>query len=349
MWQWRVFAIPAAAPFGWRVAVVFLTLSLAVAWIIATHPQWVEYLFPSAAILALAFVVGPLVVALAVFRFLSNWILFGLAAGCGLLIEYLRDRRVNRGDLATFRPVGNIVGLAALLVWLYGLSPPSERFEVRQGAALNERWEACNSQTRQPDATSGRQCIDQALTAWRDAQLAAGYPTNREMPVVIVAAEGGASRSAAWVLSAFRLLDARTDHRFGRFLFAISGVSGGSLGAVSYALAVHQYPEAHGGLDWKAKNVENGLIQLAQGDLLASSIATYFLNDTWRGYSVRYGPRMTAASHSNTRSSATGSGRLDSPSLGALQRAICWRSTSIHLSVYRIFSSMGPMKQRVVD
>ena len=280
MWLWRVSAIAAAAPFGWPVAIALFVMSLGGAWLIANEPQLVEYLHaPSAAIGALALVVGPLVIALSIFRSLANWAIFLVATACSWLIGFLRGKTVNTVDLATFRSLGNVLGLAILLVWLYGLEAPSERFELRHGSALTEPWEACERQPYPPSATSYRQCIDEALVAWRNARLAAGYPSDREMPVVIVAAEGGASRSAAWVLSAFQLLDAKTEHRFGRFLFAISGVSGGSLGAVTYALAVRQYPHVDGGLDWNAKNVKAGVTQLAQGDLLASSIATYFLDD----------------------------------------------------------------------
>jgi hypothetical protein len=125
-----------------------------------------------------------------------------------------------------------------------------------------------------------RPSVEEAVVAWRQTRLAAGYPGGDPMPLVIVAAEGGASRAAAWLLSAMRLLDLETTGGFGRHLFAISGVSGGSLGAATYLQALRSYELPEGGLDWKHSRVKEGLRALAEGDLLAASIATYFLNDT---------------------------------------------------------------------
>jgi hypothetical protein len=60
-----------------------------------------------------------------------------------------------------------------------------------------------------------------------------GHP----LPVVIVAAEGGGIRAAYWTASILaRLQDARPE--FARRLFAVSGVSGGSLGATVFASAL---------------------------------------------------------------------------------------------------------------
>lgn len=54
-------------------------------------------------------------------------------------------------------------------------------------------------------------------------------------PLVIVAAAGGASRAAYWTGTVLRTLDEVTGDAFSKHTFAISSVSGGSLGAIGYA------------------------------------------------------------------------------------------------------------------
>lgn len=53
-------------------------------------------------------------------------------------------------------------------------------------------------------------------------------------PVYVVAAEGGGLRAAYWTASVLAELERATEGRFSRHLFAISAVSGGSLGAASF-------------------------------------------------------------------------------------------------------------------
>lgn len=55
-----------------------------------------------------------------------------------------------------------------------------------------------------------------------------------DWPIFLVAAEGGASRSAWWTAHALSMLDYVTDGEFSRHVYAISSVSGGSLGAATY-------------------------------------------------------------------------------------------------------------------
>ena len=57
------------------------------------------------------------------------------------------------------------------------------------------------------------------------------------VPVVLVAAAGGGLRAAYWTAHALSVLSDR-DTAFGRAIFAISGVSGGSLGGATYAALV---------------------------------------------------------------------------------------------------------------
>src|SRR5262249_48768404 len=59
-------------------------------------------------------------------------------------------------------------------------------------------------------------------------------------PVVIVAAEGGGIRAAVMTAMVLDELRARAP-RFSQSLFAVVGVSGGSVGAAAYSVALHQH------------------------------------------------------------------------------------------------------------
>ncbi len=132
-----------------------------------------------------------------------------------------------------------------------------------------------------------RPCFEQALRGWVEARRDL-WPDDRPMPVVIVATAGGASRAALWTLSVFRELDSASGGDFSRYLFAVSAVSGGALGAVTYMQARHAFPDPPAtaparslGVDWARTTA--ALEGLASRDLLSASIATYFLNDTLAG------------------------------------------------------------------
>jgi hypothetical protein len=82
--------------------------------------------------------------------------------------------------------------------------------------------------------------VDQYFNEWFD-DLARDVPGNDEIPVFVVAAEGGGLRAAYWtaaVLAALEDQTATTSTPFARHLFAISGVSGGSVGAALFDAAV---------------------------------------------------------------------------------------------------------------
>ncbi|MCW2240555.1 hypothetical protein [Azospirillum canadense] len=294
MWRARPTAVLAAAPFGWPVALLLLLLSVAGGIVTGVFPEIIEERLstPTAALLALALLIGPLVVALALFRDIATLVLLGLVAAVTALRDAIGRGRasvVGRVDLAGLSRVLGTLMLLCTVFYRPFLGEPSGHYAVRTtGDPLNEQ--AVVSCRIGPDGrlTSGtalpgtlrRPTVAEALWEWYDARLAAGYPGNRPMPLIIVTAEGGASRAAVWLLSAMRTLDARTDGAFGRQLFAISGVSGGSLGAVTYLQALRLYGKGKGELDWDRPEVQNGLRQLGSGDLLAATIATYFLNDS---------------------------------------------------------------------
>jgi hypothetical protein len=118
-----------------------------------------------------------------------------------------------------------------------------------------------------------------ALQQWVAARRRTDPQRSERLPVVIVAASGGASRAAAWLIASMRMLDFKTDGDFGRNVFAISGVSGGALGATTYARLVRAQGREDGSVDWEAPETRAAVAHFATRDLLSGSIATYFLND----------------------------------------------------------------------
>jgi hypothetical protein len=84
---------------------------------------------------------------------------------------------------------------------------------------------------------------------WLAARAASGELTRAQpYPLVLVAAEGGGLRAAYWSASVLAKLQDESAARFGRHVFALSGVSGGSLAnAMFVALMAEQRNGALGG------------------------------------------------------------------------------------------------------
>lgn len=141
-----------------------------------------------------------------------------------------------RADLAmhlgaasiAFGAVGSIIaGVSGTLLLLFGSRLPV----LTIGAVLivlltpfndNHRLAGVNSRLRiqRPDLRA-------AYAKWLDK--------TKDGPIIIVATAGGASRAAYWTATVLRALDERSEGRFGHQVFAISSVSGGTLGAIGYA------------------------------------------------------------------------------------------------------------------
>jgi hypothetical protein len=81
-----------------------------------------------------------------------------------------------------------------------------------------------------------RQPVDKKFEDWY-ARLAAKYPAEPSHPVFIVATEGGGVRAAYWTASVLTAIQDQAP-QFSDHLFAISGVSGGSLGATVFTALV---------------------------------------------------------------------------------------------------------------
>jgi hypothetical protein len=96
-----------------------------------------------------------------------------------------------------------------------------------------------------PRTPANRPRVGEKFTAWIDAMNMA-YPRRERHPLVVVAAEGGGIRAAYWTGTVLAELDDRSQGAFGRHVFALSGVSGGSLGSAVYASLVAE--RASGGI-----------------------------------------------------------------------------------------------------
>lgn len=273
--------ILAFAPFGWPFAVLSLACSLAALVCVSARPDWISRLdAPTTAIASLAFAVGPLVIALAFFRgaieqavYLLRWFVAGGEPLTLLPGEKFRVKRLS-----------NVFGTFAMLAWF--LSPPwlLEKHQVPltnarviEPAASGDCKELANG-----SGTSRALCrpdLRLALREWVDTRRQAFGTPDQRLPVVIVAAEGGASRAAVWLLSSLRMLDTQTRGVFGQHVFAVSGVSGGSLGAATYVRLLRANERPDGTMPWESAPVRHALKTISTKDLLSATISTYFLSD----------------------------------------------------------------------
>jgi hypothetical protein len=269
-WVWDkphfVWCLLCATPFGPVAGLFFLALVPAGMLLVAWWPEPIAAISPGpvAALLALATLIPALVVLLALLRRLL-WPL----------------------------PGAKLVGLVLLLMGLGGDWMPDGVYTVRTvPAALHrlplpgetdQHWQ----QSQVPVAERRPQLLE-AMERWM-AACAPGASTTNPEPVLIVAAQGGASRGALWLLSVLRQLDLRTEGRMSQRIFAISAVSGGGLGAATYLQLVRQARGQPGaaacaGPDWLAAAAPHVpvLEQLGRQDFLAPTLGTYFLADMLR-------------------------------------------------------------------
>ncbi len=292
MLKTRATRILADAPFGWPFAVLSLLCSAIALVVVGVAPGFVaQFDAPTTAIAALAFAVGPLVIALAIMR--------GVVEQAIYFVRWLVNRfepvHLMPGEANRMKRMANGVGTVLLALWF--LSPPWVFEKHVVPLTTTQIVEPSNGGACAPLGPSGQRSICRpdlraALHDWIAARRRASPGAGERLPLVIVAAEGGASRAAVWLLASMRMLDNRTNGDFGRHLFAISGVSGGSLGAATYARMLRAKGRADGSLDWEDPDTRRALARIGTSDLLAGTIATYFLNDM---FGSMVGPMWTWA------------------------------------------------------
>jgi hypothetical protein len=111
----------------------------------------------------------------------------------------------------------------AMLIYALAISPLADNHVVRTLSGTSQLLE-------------GRPTVTATFDAW-SARLAHDYPAEKTHPVFLVATEGGGIRAAYWTASVLTALDDDIPG-FRDHLFAISGVSGGSVGTATYASLV---------------------------------------------------------------------------------------------------------------
>ena len=172
--------------------------------------------------------------------------------------------------LADRRGFPVLTGLLAVSVLLHTLHL-NDNHRVRQYPGMSTH--------RHPEAAppDRRPSFDDYANAWLDQRCADRKPC----PVVMAAAEGGGIRGAAWTSMVLARLTAMVDARhpqqgeplLARYLFAGSGVSGGSLGLATYAALLRQPAGA------RADSMESRARVLLDHDFLAPTLANMLFVD----------------------------------------------------------------------
>ncbi|HLZ75025.1 hypothetical protein [Phenylobacterium sp.] len=114
----------------------------------------------------------------------------------------------------------------------------------------------------QPVAT--RRIFDDAFAAWY-ANAPVG-PDGVNKPMIVVAAAGGASRAGYWAAEVLGHLQQVSHGRFADSVFAVSSVSGGSVGAAAFVSQLRDQPEP-------PKGFRNAVRSAAGGDYLSPALA----------------------------------------------------------------------------
>jgi predicted acylesterase/phospholipase RssA len=158
--------------------------------------------------------------------------------------------------------------LTLVIVWVVACSFFNDNHAVRVNAPG----------TPTPSPLADR-TLDRYFSEWF-IDLASKSPSGGPVPVVLVAAEGGGIRAAYWSAAVLADLEDRTAGGavpLSRRVFAISGVSGGALGAATFASIVARrevYPDSDGERS-RLREVD----QVLGRDFLSPTLATMLFPD----------------------------------------------------------------------
>jgi len=146
---------------------------------------------------------------------------------------------------------------------------------------------SCNDNHRVREAGAGAPAVPRGpglrehFEKWI-ASSERGRDPKRRYPVVIVAAEGGGIRAAYWTATLLAAIQER-EPSFARHVYAISGVSGGSVGAVVFDALLAQGPGAGGRLCDVRGKAETSLSrcagQVLGEDFLSPTLAAFLFPD----------------------------------------------------------------------
>jgi hypothetical protein len=129
--------------------------------------------------------------------------------------------------------------------------------------------------------TGAKPTLEAQFDAWCGVQGGCSTVEKNPTPIVFVAAEGGASRAGYWAADVLGKLqfDTRNEARpFSDRVFAISSVSGGSVGVMAYVSALSDTP------DLKGAPFANRLADVAGVDYLSPAIAGLLFSDLAQGF-----------------------------------------------------------------
>jgi len=116
-------------------------------------------------------------------------------------------------------------------------------------------------------------------------QFAAWQQAGGTGPIFVVATEGGGIRAAYWTTTVLTQLEEQSKAQFSRHLFAISGVSGGSVGAMVYASLVADNapePAKRASKMFAFDALGPTLVNMLQPDLVQRFVPIAFLPDRAR-------------------------------------------------------------------
>ena len=140
----------------------------------------------------------------------------GLMAPVGSLLTYF-------GSALKF-PV-----LTLIFIWIALVSLINDNHLVRLHAGMSST-SVSMAELTENDQAKTLPDFDSYLTQW----IAQRKNGDQPVPLIIVSAEGGGIRAAYWTATVLAALEDDKNSDFGRYVFAISGVSGGSLGGALY-------------------------------------------------------------------------------------------------------------------
>jgi len=191
-----------------------------------------------------------------------DWLVFGISLASALLMLWLSWGLESNAEIDLARSIGSpAILLCALASWtLFGglvltylplswgwisLAPWLPPLLIVLGSLHETHWVA----QREPSTPAAGTTVD---PAWRAHRLPVTERFTQWMarheagePVYMVAVVGGASRAGFWAGSVLARLEdeARANQqRFGANVFALSSISGGSLGAAAWVAELAQYP-----------------------------------------------------------------------------------------------------------
>lgn len=135
-----------------------------------------------------------------------------------------------------FPIIGTLILVAAIVTALPNLPSLFPKLPL-DWAKRFENHDIRTANGLQFDKSLDRPNLQAAFDAWY-VQARANWQEDGPVPMVTVATAGGGLPAAQWTTTILGALEDQSKNRFSNYVFAISGVSGGSLGAAVYAAEV---------------------------------------------------------------------------------------------------------------